>query len=122
MEFKLDIKLLLVLFVCVNTLHAKTHKDAIDKLETTAKKIKTAKIFYSDSEIKSKIKISMKKDQKKWQQARIDYLNVVKKLKELQIDVEVPETLDELLIERVDKDADKILMMLANKVKKHLSA
>ena len=114
--------LLFILFACGNSLHAKNHEDAIDKLETTAKKIKTAKIFYSDSEIKSKIKISMKNDQKKWKQARHDYLNVVKKLKELGVDVEVPSTLDELLIERVDKDADKILMMLADKVKKYLNS
>ena len=112
---------ILLLFTS-NILVANQTEDAVGKLQTTAKKIRTAKIFLSDEQIKSKIKISMKKDQKKWQQARIDYLNVVKKLKELQVDVNVPETLDELLIERVDKDADKILMMLAEKVKKHLNA
>ena len=62
----------------------------------------------------------MKKDQKKWAQARRDYLEVVNKLRELQVDVQVPATLDELLIERVDKDADKILIMMANHVKRHL--
>ena len=114
--------LTLSLLFTANILVANQTEDAVDKLQSTAKKIRTAKIFYSDEQIKSKIKNSMKKDQKKWQQARIDYLNVVRKLKELQVDVEVPETLDELLIERVDKDADKILMMLASKVKKHLNA
>lgn len=114
--------LTLSLLFTANILVANQTENAVDKLQSTAKKIRTAKIFYSDEQIKSKIKNSMKKDQKKWQQARIDYLNVVRKLKELQVDVEVPETLDELLIERVDKDADKILMMLASKVKKHLNA
>lgn len=120
--FKMKLLLTLSLLFTANILVANQTENAVDKLQTTAKKIRTAKIFYSDEQIKSKIKNSMKKDQKKWQQARIDYLNVVRKLKELQVDVEVPETLDELLIERVDKDADKILMMLANKVKKHLNA
>tara|TARA_B100002019_G_scaffold9148_1_gene7224 strand:- start:6469 stop:6834 length:366 start_codon:yes stop_codon:yes gene_type:complete len=120
--FKMKLVLTLSLLFTANILVANQTENAVDKLQSTAKKIRTAKIFYSDEQIKSKIKNSMKKDQKKWQQARIDYLNVVRKLKELQVDVEVPETLDELLIERVDKDADKILMMLASKVKKHLNA
>ena len=120
-KMKLLFAQILLLFTS-NILLANQTEDAVGKLQTTAKKIRTAKIFLSDEQIKSKIKISMRKDQKKWQQARIDYLNVVKKLKELQVDVNVPETLDELLIERVDKDADKILMMLAEKVKKHLNA
>tara|TARA_B100000282_G_scaffold155515_1_gene112021 strand:+ start:173 stop:541 length:369 start_codon:yes stop_codon:yes gene_type:complete len=120
-KMKLLFAQILLLFTS-NILFANQTEDAVGKLQTTAKKIRTAKIFLSDEQIKSKIKISMRKDQKKWQQARIDYLNVVKKLKELQVDVNVPETLDELLIERVDKDADKILMMLAEKVKKHLNA
>jgi hypothetical protein len=114
--------ILLCIFVFASMLNAQKKEDAVVKLETTAKKIRTAKIFYSDEQIKKKIIRSMETDEKKWKQARIDYLNVVKRLKELNVDVEVPETLDELLIERVDKDADKILMMLASEVKKHLNA
>ena len=114
----MKLTLLLCALVCFNTLHAK--QDAVTKLTSTAKKIRTAKIFYSDEQIKNKILRSMKKDQKKWAQARRDYLEVVNKLRELQVDVQVPATLDELLIERVDKDADKILIMMANHVKRHL--
>jgi hypothetical protein len=119
--FKMKLLFTLSLLFTANILVANQTEDAVDKLQKTAKKIRTAKIFYSDEQIKSKIKNSMKQDQKKWKQARHDYLNVVKKLKELGVGVEVPPTLDELLIERVDKDADKILMMLASKVKKHLN-
>jgi len=62
----------------------------------------------------------MEQDEKKWSQARREYLEVVNKLKELQVDVQVPDTLDELLMNRVDKDADKILMNLARQVRQHL--
>lgn len=114
----MKLTLLLCALVCFNTLHAK--QDAASKLTSTAKKIRTAKIFYSDEQIKNKIIRSMERDEKKWTQARREYLEVVNKLKELQVDVQVPATLDELLIERVDKDADKILIMMANHVKRHL--
>ena len=114
----MKLTLLLCVLVCLNTLNAK--QDAASKLTTTAKKIRTAKIFYSDKQIRNKIIRSMEQDEKKWSQARREYLEVVNKLKELQVDVQVPDTLDELLMNRVDKDADKILMNLARQVRQHL--
>jgi hypothetical protein len=113
----MKLTLLLCALVCLNTLNAK--QDAASKLTTTAKKLRTAKIFYSDEQIKNKIIRSMEQDEDKWTRARREYLEVVNKLKEMQIDVQVPATLDELLIDRVGKDADKILIMMANHVKRH---
>ena len=101
-------------------LKAKVDEGAVTKLQSTAKKIRAAKIFYSDEQIKYKIKQSMLKDEDKWKKARRDYKEVVRMLREMNVDVDVPNTLDELLMNRVDKDADKILMHLAQQVKKHL--
>lgn len=112
--------LLLCVLVCTNMLKAKVDKDAVSKLQTTANKIRTAKWFYSDDQIKHKIKQSMLKEQDKWRKARHDYREVVRMLKEMNVDVDVPDSLDELLMNRVDKDADKILMHLAQQVRQHL--
>ena len=112
--------LLLCVLVYANMLKAKIDESAVTKLQTTAKKIRTAKIFYSDDQIKHKIKQSMLTDQEKWQKARRDYREVVRMLREMNVDVDVPDTLDELLMNRVDKDADKILMNLAQQVRQHL--
>lgn len=109
------------MLVCCNMLQAKIDKHTITKLESTAKKIRVAKIFLTDDQIKHKIQASMREDQQKWQQAREDYLRVLQHLKDMDVDVNVPATLDELLTERVDKDADKILMLLANKAKNYNS-
>lgn len=116
----MKLTLLLCVLVCANMLKAKVDDSAVNKLQTTAKKIRTAKIFYSDDQIKHKIKQSMLKDHEKWKKARHDYKEVVRMLRELNVDVDVPDTLDELLMNRVDKDADKILMHLAQQVKQHL--
>jgi hypothetical protein len=112
--------LLLCALVCTNIIHAKVNNDAVNKLQTTAKKIRTAKLFLSDEQIKHKIKQSMLKEQNKWIKARQDYLEVVRVLRELNVDVQVPDTLDELLMERSSKDADKLLMKIASHVKQHL--
>ena len=112
--------LMLCVLVCANMLKAKVSEDAVTKLQTTAKKIRTAKIFYSDDQIKHKIKQSMLTDQEKWQKARHDYKEVVRMLREMNVDVDVPDTLDELLMNRVDKDADKILMQLAQQVRQYI--
>ena len=116
----MKLALLLCVLVCANMLKAKVDQDAVTKLQATAKKIRTAKIFYSDKQIKHKIKQSMLEDEQKWKKARHDYKEVVRMLRELQVDVDVPDTLDELLMNRVDRDADKILMQLAHHVKQHL--
>lgn len=114
------LKLMLCVLACANMLKAKVTDDAAVKLQNTANKIRTAKIFYSDDQIKHKIKQSMLTDQEKWQKARHDYKEVVRMLREMNVDVDVPDTLDELLMNRVDKDADKILMYLAQQVRQHL--
>ena len=116
----MKLTLLLCVLVCANMLKAKVSEDAVTKLQTTAKKIRTAKIFYSDDQIKHKIKQSMLKEQDKWRKARHDYREVVRMLREMNVDVDVPDSLDELLMNRVDKDADKILMHLAQQVRQHL--
>lgn len=116
----MKLTLLLCILICVNMLRAKVDEGAVTKLQTTAQKIRTAKIFLSDDQIKHKIKQSMVEDEDKWIKARHDYKEVVRLLRELKVDVDVPDTLDELLMNRVDKDADKILMQLAQHVKQHL--
>lgn len=116
----MKLTILLCLFVCANVLKAKIDESAAAKLQSTAQKIRTAKFFYSDEQIKHKIKRSMQDDTEKWKKARSDYKEVVRMLKELNVDVNVPDTLDELLMDRVDKDADKILIYLAKQVKQHL--
>lgn len=118
----MKLTLLLCVLVCANMLKAKVDESAVTKLQSTAQKIRTAKFFYSDEQIKHKIKQSMLDDQVKWQKARLDYKRVVKQLRELNVDVNVPETLDELLMERAHKDADKILIYLARQVKTHLNS
>ena len=110
------------MLVSANMLRAKVDECAASKLQSTANKIRTAKIFYSDDQIKHKIKQSMVKKQQQWHKARHDYKEVVRMLRELNVDVDVPDTLDELLMNRVDKDADKILMNLARQVKQHLNS
>ena len=112
----MKLTILLCVLVCVNMLCAKVDEGAVTKLQSTAQKIRVAKIFYSDEQIKHKIKQSMQRDEDKWKKARHDYKEVVRMLRELQEDVDVPDTLDELLMNRVDKDADKILMQLAHHV------
>lgn len=114
------LKVLLLCGVICTSTHAEINKTTAKKLEITAKKIRTAKWFYSDDQIKHKIKQSMLTDQEKWQKARHDYKEVVRLLREMNVDVDVPDTLDELLMNRVDKDADKILMNLAQQVKQHI--
>lgn len=116
----MKLTLLLCALVCANMLKAKVDESAATKLQTTAQKIRTAKWFYTDEQIKYKIKQSMIEDQAKWKKARHDYKEVVRMLRELNVDVDVPDTLDELLMNRVDKDADKILIYLAKQVKQHL--
>ena len=116
----MKLTLLLCVLVCASMLKAKVSEEAVTKLQNTAKKIRTAKIFYSDDQIKHKIKQSMLKEQDKWRKARHDYREVVRMLREMNVDVDVPDSLDELLMNRVDKDADKILMHLAQQVRQHL--
>jgi len=116
----MKLTLLLCVLVCANMLRAKVDATAASKLQSTANKIRTAKIFYTDDQIKHKIKESMQEDHDKWRKARHDYKEVVRMLRELNVDVDVPDTLDELLMNRVDKDADKILMNLARQVRQHL--
>ncbi len=116
----MKLTILLCVFICANMLRAKVDQTAASKLQTTAKKIRVAKIFYSDDQIKHKIKQSMLEDEDKWRKARHDYREVVRMLREMNVDVNVPDTLDELLMNRVDKDADKILMHLAQQVRRYL--
>lgn len=112
--------ILLAATLLTTNIHAKIDKSAIDKLESTAGKLKRAKIFLSDDTIKKKIKQSMIKDRDKWQQARVQYRNVVKELRECGVVVKAPNTLDELMHKRAHLDADAVLLDLANKIK-HLS-
>ena len=116
----MKLTLLLCVLVCCNMLQAKIDKQTIDKMESTAKKIRTAKFFLSDDAIRARIERSMQTEQHKWEQARADYKRVLQHLQDMNVDVSVPDTLDELLMNRVDKDADKILMHLAQQVKQHL--
>lgn len=113
----MKLTILLCVLVCYNTVSAQIDKKTITKLEDTAKKIRTANIFMSDAAIKKRIRLSMSRDEQKWKQAREDYQSVLRHLREMQIEVNVPNTLDELLIERDPEDANKILMYLARQAK-----
>jgi hypothetical protein len=111
--------LLLCTAVCANT-QAQIDKTTVTKLESTAKKIQTAGVFLSDEAIKKRIKSSMLKERNKWKQARQDYLKVIRSLRDMGVDVDVPPTLDQLLMNSKPKDANKMLLNLAHKVKTHL--
>lgn len=101
----------------VNTSEGSVDINTINKLESTAKKLRTAKIFLSDDKLKARIKRSMRVDVDKWNKAREEYKQVLETLKSMNIKVNVPDTLDQLMHERADKDADKVLMSLAGKVR-----
>ena len=101
----------------INTSEGSVDINTINKLEATAKKLRTAKIFLSDDKIKARIKKSMRVDVDKWNKAREEYKQVLETLKSMNIKVNVPDTLDQLMHERADKDADKVLMSLAGKVR-----
>jgi TnpA family transposase len=77
-------------------------------------------VFLSDEAIKKRIKSSMLKERNKWKQARQDYLKVIRSLRDMGVDVDVPPTLDQLLMNSKPKDANKMLLNLARKVKTHL--
>ena len=108
------VALLLLFVVCVELANA-TDKKSIDKLEATAKKIKTARIFYSNVEIKQKIKRSMEKDPVKWNQAREDYKQAVLELRRSGEAVHVPDTLDKVFMY---DNSDTILLGLAKDLRK----
>lgn len=101
----------------VSTSEGSVDINTINKLEATAKKLRTAKIFLSDDKIKARIKKSMRVDADKWNKARREYKQVLETLKSMNIKMNVPDTLDQLMHERADKDADKVLMSLAGKVR-----
>jgi len=101
----------------VNTSEGSVDINTIHKLESTAKKLRTAKIFLSDDKIKARVKRSMRVDVEKWNKAREEYKQVLETLKTMNIKVNVPDTLDQLMYERADKDADKVLMSLAGMVR-----
>ena len=114
--------ILAVSIACKMTLLVSTSEGSVDintinKLEATAKKLRTAKIFLSDDKIKARIKKSMRVDADKWNKARREYKQVLETLKSMNIKMNVPDTLDQLMHERADKDADKVLMSLAGKVR-----
>jgi hypothetical protein len=111
--------ILLLATVVTTDIKAEIDTSAITKLETTAAKIRTAKIFLSDETIKKRIMRSMIKDPDKWRQARAQYINVVTTLQSHGVRVDAPSTLDELMRERAHLDADKILLQLARQIKHH---